>query len=337
MIEEAILEAERKGTKVVSLGLMNQGEELNMYGGLYVSKNPKLKVKIVDGSSLVVALLLNTIPKGTTQVLLRGKLNKVAYAIAFKLCQQGLKVTTMHEDDYVKLKKSFNGSEANLVIAKNYTQTVWLVGEGLTEEEQMKAEKGTLFIPYSQFPAKKYRKDCSYHCTPAMLAPNSLENLHSCEDWLPRRVMSAWRIAGIVHSLEGWNEHECGYSMHNVDKGCTWIGSDPQARGKIRKSDPNFADPIRSEKLRDRIADLAKTSPLPLKAHTHPHPVVPTAVSPPVPPPSSLQESSPFIVLSHLLLSNRPPHSSRLAATSSVHRRRLVSESSPHAVVFPGA
>ncbi|XP_015947623.1 very-long-chain aldehyde decarbonylase CER1 [Arachis duranensis] len=218
MIEEAILEADKKGTKVVSLGLMNQGEELNIYGGLYVSRHPKLKVKIVDGSSLVVALVLNTIPKGTTQVLLRGKLNKVAYAIAFKLCQQGIKVATMHEDDYVKLKKSFNSSEANLVIGLNYTQTVWLVGEGLTKEEEMKAPKGTLFIPYSQFPPKKYRKDCSYHYTPSMVAPNSVENLHSCEDWLPRRVMSAWRIAGIVHSLEAWNEHECGYTMHNIDK-----------------------------------------------------------------------------------------------------------------------
>lgn len=30
--------------------------------------------------------------------------------------------------------------------------------------------------------------------------------------------MSAWRIGGIVHSLEGWSEHECGYTMHNIDK-----------------------------------------------------------------------------------------------------------------------
>ncbi|XP_061370527.1 very-long-chain aldehyde decarbonylase CER1-like isoform X3 [Gastrolobium bilobum] len=218
MIEDAILDADRKGIKVLSLGLMNQGEELNMYGGLYVSKNPNLKVKVVDGSSLAVAVVLNSIPKGTTQVLLKGKLTKVAYAIAFTLCKQGFQVATMHEDDLVKLKKSFNRSESNLIIAKSYTQTTWLVGDGLTEEEQLKAPKGTLFIPYSQFPPKKYRKDCSYHCTPAMLTPSFIENVHSCEDWLPRRVMSAWRIAGIVHSLEGWIEHECGYTMQNIDK-----------------------------------------------------------------------------------------------------------------------
>ncbi|XP_057450876.1 very-long-chain aldehyde decarbonylase CER1-like [Lotus japonicus] len=218
MIEEAILDADRKGIKVLSLGLLNQGEELNIYGGLYVRRYPKLNVKIVDGSSLAAAVVLNSIPKGTTQVLLRGKLTKVAYGIAFTLCQQGVQVATMHEDDYVKLKKSFNSPETNLVLAKSYNQTIWLVGDGLTEEEQVNAPKGTIFIPYSQFPPKKYRKDCSYHCTPAMQIPSSVENIHSCEDWLPRRVMSAWRIAGIVHSLEGWTEHECGYTMHNIDK-----------------------------------------------------------------------------------------------------------------------
>jgi hypothetical protein len=96
MIEEAILDADKKGVKVVSLGLMNQEEELNIYGGLYVRRHPKLNVKVVDGSSLVVAVVLNSIPKGTTQVLLRGKLTKVAYALAYTLCQQGVQVNIFY-------------------------------------------------------------------------------------------------------------------------------------------------------------------------------------------------------------------------------------------------
>ncbi|BAT96902.1 Protein ECERIFERUM 1 [Vigna angularis] len=218
MIEEAILDADRKGIKVLSLGLRNQEEELNIYGGLFVSRHPKLKVKVVDGSSLVVAVVLNTIPKGTTQVLLRGKLTKVAYALVFSLCQQSIQVATLHEDDYVRLKKSIKGSETDLTFSKSSTQKIWLVGDELSEEEQLKAPKGTIFIPYTPFPPKKYRKDCFYHSTPAMLAPPSLQNIHSCEDWLARRVMSAWRIAGIVHSLEGWNEQECGHTMNDIDK-----------------------------------------------------------------------------------------------------------------------
>jgi len=30
--------------------------------------------------------------------------------------------------------------------------------------------------------------------------------------------MSAWRVAGIVHALEGWNEHDCGEMMIDVEK-----------------------------------------------------------------------------------------------------------------------
>ncbi|KAE9459935.1 hypothetical protein C3L33_08162, partial [Rhododendron williamsianum] len=143
---------------------------------LNLHRYPQLKVKVVDGSSLVVAVFLNSVPKGTTQVLLRGSLSKVAYSIASALCQRGTQV--------------------------------WLVGDGLSEEEQQKAPKGTSFIPYSQFPPKKVRNDCLYHHTPAMLAPSSLGNLNSCENWLPRRAMSASRVAGIVHALEGWNVND---------------------------------------------------------------------------------------------------------------------------------
>ncbi|KAF3447610.1 hypothetical protein FNV43_RR12797 [Rhamnella rubrinervis] len=223
LIEEAILEAEEKGVKVLSLGLLNQGEELNGYGGVYVQRHPKLKINVVDGSSLAVAVVLNTIPKGTTQVLLRGNLTKVAYAIAFALCHKDTQVAVLHEDEYTKLNKSFNANSSSsasskLVLSKTYSHKIWLVGDGVSEEEQLKAAKGTVFIPYSQFPPKKLRKDCFYHYTPAMSTPKSLENVHSCENWLPRRAMSAWRVAGIVHGLEGWNEHECGNTMSDIDK-----------------------------------------------------------------------------------------------------------------------
>ncbi|XP_040870215.1 very-long-chain aldehyde decarbonylase GL1-5 [Glycine max] len=62
-----------------------------------------------------------------------------------------------------------------------YSFQIWLVGDELTEEEQLKVPKGAFFIPFSQFPPRKYRKDCSYQYTPAMLVPSILENVHSCE------------------------------------------------------------------------------------------------------------------------------------------------------------
>lgn len=64
---------------------------------------------------------------------------------------------------------------------KRYILQVWLVGDGLREEEQRNAPKGTKFIPFLQFPVKKIRKDCTYFNTPAMVIPKDLENMHACE------------------------------------------------------------------------------------------------------------------------------------------------------------
>ncbi|KAL0339158.1 UNVERIFIED_CONTAM: Very-long-chain aldehyde decarbonylase CER1 [Sesamum angustifolium] len=297
MIEDSVLEAEVKGVRVLTLGLLNQDEGLNGNGELFLRKHPKLKLKLVDGSSLAVAVVLNSIPKGTTQVLLRGKLSKIANSIALALCQgesrtagtimqtfpncavlcfkevtlamlselsiagthntlpdmisyvalgnhgsiverlnlenpspTGIpdllhkcivdsKVYTTSEDEYEKLKaKLSNEAGNNLVLSKHSAPKTWLVGDDLSEDEQIKASKGTTFIPFSRFPPKKTRKDCVYLSTPAMLAPKHLENVDSCENWLPRRVMSAWRIAGILHAMEEWNVHECGNMMFDIEK-----------------------------------------------------------------------------------------------------------------------
>lgn len=59
---------------------------------LYIERFPQLKIKIVDGSSLAAATVLNNIPKGTNQVLLRGKFNKVAFAIANALSTKNVQV-----------------------------------------------------------------------------------------------------------------------------------------------------------------------------------------------------------------------------------------------------
>lgn len=63
----------------------------------------------------------------------------------------------------------------------NIILQVWLVGDEFAEEDQLKAAKGTIFIPFTQLPPKLIRKDCFYRTTPALLAPISLKNLDSCE------------------------------------------------------------------------------------------------------------------------------------------------------------
>ncbi|KAJ0967534.1 hypothetical protein J5N97_024451 [Dioscorea zingiberensis] len=219
LINRAVLEADGRGVRVLSLGLLNQAREINGSGELYLQKHPKLKVRIIDGSSLATAVVLKSIPAGTKQVLLAGNLSKIGCAIATELCKKGIQVEMTCKPDFHSLKSIMPDSTGSyLALTRNYTAGVWLIGEGMDPAEQRKAPKGTIFIPFSQFPLKKVRKDCTYYSTPAMKIPDALENMFSCENWLPRRVMSAWRVAGIVHALEGWDEHECGDSMLDIEK-----------------------------------------------------------------------------------------------------------------------
>lgn len=67
-------------------------EEPNRYGMLYLQQHPNLKTRIVDGTSLAVAVVLNSFPQGTAQVLLRGNLTKTGYAVALALLQMNVQV-----------------------------------------------------------------------------------------------------------------------------------------------------------------------------------------------------------------------------------------------------
>ncbi|XP_072965047.1 very-long-chain aldehyde decarbonylase GL1-6-like [Typha angustifolia] len=219
LIEKAILDAEEKGAKVISLGLLNQGDELNGYGEFYIRKNPNLKTKIVDGTSLAVAVVLHSVPESTKNVLLIGKFSKTSYFLSLALCQREVQVEVVQKELYKLLKLQLPSElQKHLVLSDSYTTSkIWLVGDGVGAQEQSKAPKGVHFIPFSQFPLKTLRKDCTYHSTPALVVPEEYENLHSCENWLPRRVISAWRAAGIIHALEGWNAHECGETVIGVE------------------------------------------------------------------------------------------------------------------------
>ncbi|CAN7137841.1 unnamed protein product [Brassica rapa subsp. narinosa] len=213
-IETAILEAEKKGVRE---------EELNGYGEMYARKHPKLKIRIVDGSSLAAQVVVHSIPVGTREVLFRGQITKVARAIVTSLCLNGIKVMVLREEEHCMLARFLSGHcKENLVLTTNYSPMIWLVGDGISKEEQKMAAKGTRFLPFSQFPPTQLRKDCFYHTTPAMIIPDSAQNIDSCENWLGRRMMSAWRVGGIVHALEGWEEHECGLDVPMVSPHGVW-------------------------------------------------------------------------------------------------------------------
>ncbi|KAF6145538.1 hypothetical protein GIB67_037571 [Kingdonia uniflora] len=227
LIENAILEAELKGAKVISLGLLNQGEELNKNGERYLQKHEKLKIRVVDGSTLAAAVVLHNIPQGVSQVQIAGQVTKTCYIVALELCKRGSQVIVQRPDEFKKLKSKIPAELNHCVVrassSNKYKCNVWLVENEIGEREQRRAPKETIFIPFTALPPVEARRDCVYHRTPSMLIPDDLDNVHSCENWLPRRVMSAWRIAGIVHALEEWESHECGDIVLDINK--VWISA----------------------------------------------------------------------------------------------------------------
>ncbi|KAF3631068.1 hypothetical protein FXO38_26813 [Capsicum annuum] len=77
----------RLKAKLTLKAATNLEEQLNRNGEIFIKRYPHLKVKVVDGSSLAVVVVLNSIPKGTSQVVLRGRLFKVANNIDLALCE----------------------------------------------------------------------------------------------------------------------------------------------------------------------------------------------------------------------------------------------------------
>nr|AAD29719.1 CER1 [Oryza sativa Indica Group] len=220
LIEKAVCEADKNGAKVVSLGLLNQAHTLNKSGEQYLLKYPKLGARIVDGTSLAAAVVVNSIPQGTDQVILAGNVSKVARAVAQALCKKNIKVTMTNKQDYHLLKPEIPETVAdNLSFSKTGTAKVWLIGDGLDSAEQFRAQKGTLFIPYSQFPPKMVRKDsCSYSTTPAIGCTKNAAECAFMRELAAKEGYGRMANGGNSSCVGGWNEHECGDKVLGMAK-----------------------------------------------------------------------------------------------------------------------
>ena len=95
--------------------LQLQGDELNGNGRLFYQNNPKRKVKIVNGTGLAIATILNSLPQGTKNVQLTGKLSKMACVLALTLCQKGIKVYIYQSIKYLHLKMKFDSNTQILI------------------------------------------------------------------------------------------------------------------------------------------------------------------------------------------------------------------------------
>ncbi|XP_051187719.1 very-long-chain aldehyde decarbonylase GL1-1 [Lolium perenne] len=216
-IELAILRADKMGVKVVSLAALNKNEALNGGGTLFVNKHPDLRVRVVHGNTLTAAVILNEIPKGTTEVFMTGATSKLGRAIALYLCRKKIRVMmmTLSTERFQKIQKEAPEECQQYLVQvtkfRSATQCkTWIVGKWLSPREQRWAPSGTHFHQFVVPPIMEFRRDCTYGKLAAMRLPKDARGLGSCEFSLERGVVHACHAGGVVHFLEGYKHHEVG-------------------------------------------------------------------------------------------------------------------------------
>ncbi|XP_030456443.1 very-long-chain aldehyde decarbonylase CER3 [Syzygium oleosum] len=216
-IEEAILDADKLGVKVISLAALNKNEALNGGGTLFVNKHQDLKVCVVHGNTLTAAVILNDVPKDVTEVFLTGATSKLGRAIALYLCRRRVRVLmlTLSTERFEKIKKEAPADCQNYLVQVTKYQAArtcktWIVGKWITPREQSWAPPGAGFHQFVVPPIFPFRRDCTYGDLAAMRLPDDVQGLGSCEYTMDRGVVHACHAGGVVHLLEGWTHHEVG-------------------------------------------------------------------------------------------------------------------------------
>ncbi|KAF6162668.1 hypothetical protein GIB67_013282, partial [Kingdonia uniflora] len=107
----------RKSVFTTSANELLKNEALNGGGALFVTKHPNLRVRVVHGNTLNVAVILKELPEDTKEIFLIGVTSKLGIAIALYLCSH--KVRVMYTMDRRIAHAYHPGSVANFL--KVYT------------------------------------------------------------------------------------------------------------------------------------------------------------------------------------------------------------------------
>eukprot|EP01018_Ginkgo_biloba_P039719 Gb_32154 [translate_table: standard] len=217
LIEEAILEADKRGVKVIALGGLNKNEALNGGGALFVKKHPNLRVRVVHGNTLTTSVLLHELPHEVTQVLLTGSTSKIGKAIALYLCRRRVRVMmlTSSRERFEAVKNQAAAEDQQYLVqvhdykAGQFCKT-WIIGAWATQNDQKWAPSGTHFYQFAFPKIIESRKDCTYGESSALRLPEITQGVNFCENTMPRRVVHACHAGGVVHALEGYKHHEVG-------------------------------------------------------------------------------------------------------------------------------
>ncbi|MCO5570047.1 hypothetical protein L7F22_023761 [Adiantum nelumboides] len=217
-LEETILEADRMGVKVITLGALNKNEAMNGGGLLFVKKLKDLKVRVCHGNTLTTAVILHELPENVAEVFLTGSTSKIGKAIALYLCRKHVRVlmlTASQERFDAVVSEAPKHCQQYLVRATKYQAgqncKTWIIGKWAGLAAQKFAPPGTRFHQFTLPPILHFRGDCFYNDSVGIRLPEKLvRGVNSCEHTMARYVVYACHAGGLVHALEGWDHHEVG-------------------------------------------------------------------------------------------------------------------------------
>jgi sterol desaturase/sphingolipid hydroxylase (fatty acid hydroxylase superfamily)/predicted amino acid dehydrogenase len=224
-IKEAVLKAEKERIDVVGLGWLTKAEWINRGGDDTLkdleSEGKNLKhTKLVHGNTLTSAVVIMrtlAVLKPGESVFLIGGTSKIGRAIALYLAKKGIVVNllTQSQERFDKIRNELSWCERHLIRLSTdqsggKDSAVWCVGKSISIDWKLVPKESTIVdftVPMVKVPVE--RKDLIY-----IEADHLKYNSEDCDmvfgHTIGVRKMFACHAGAIVHSLEGYTNHEVG-------------------------------------------------------------------------------------------------------------------------------
>ena len=186
-VERTVLEAEKKGVKVLALGAISSSEALDVSGQAVVDSHKGLRVRVVQGNTLTAAVVVNELRPDCKEVFMTGATSKLGRAIGLYLAKKGVRVMmlTNSVERFAKIQSELPEDKRHMLVRVDSAEearncNTWIAGKWLTEKEQGYAPPGTHFHQFVVPPVEEHRKDCTYGQITQIYLPKDTKNLHFC-------------------------------------------------------------------------------------------------------------------------------------------------------------